>query len=923
VIGTKLGPYEITAKLGEGGMGEVWRATDARLKREVAIKVLPAAFVEDRERLARFEREAQLLAQLNHPNIAHIYGMEASGESHALVMELVEGPTLAERLEQGALPVDESLSFARQIAEALEEAHEKGIVHRDLKPHNIKASREGKVKVLDFGLAKAMDPAGAGSGTSTPSQLAQSPTLTLGATVQGVILGTAAYMAPEQARGVGVDKRADIWAFGVVLFEMLTGRRLFEGELVTDVLANVLKGEIDFGLLPAETPPALRRLLRRCLERHPRRRLRDIGEATIALEEAAAGEEPGERPADPAVSAKRAPARLAWGVAAVAVLALASVLLLGRDEKPALRVGLAVRTQPIPNASMRNRRGPTIAISPDGQTLAFVAREKASGEEKAGRSAGAARGDLWLRRAGDLVATPIAGTEGARAPFFSPDGEWIGFFAPKALMKVAVSGGSPMTLCELVGGDTRGGTWGSGGLIVFAPEWESGLVKVSADGGEPQPVTELDRASGERSHRWPQFLPDGRSVLYMAQIRGKRYDESLVQVVDIASGKAKRIAEGGAYPRYLPSGNLAWTKGNNLLVAAFDLARLEVVGSPRPAVEKVMSSVEREAGDDGSVQMAFSATGVLVYRTEESESAGSHLALVDRSGKVVARGSRNDTYSGVSLSPDGTRVAAVGSDGEVWVWDSSRDTTSRLTFEGQTNSPVWLPDGGSIVYVTTESGKRTLKIRSADGSGTPRDLTQFAQQVGPTSWSPDAHTLFATRVERSFDVIAIPVSGGEAGEPVDVVATPAFELWAKVSPDGRWLAYMSNESGEMQVFVRDLSEPGGRWQVSEGAGFNGNWTRGGREIVYRDSSSDRASSRQFFAVDVDTTAGAPKFGRSRPLLENAELDLDRVTGWDAGTTIDRFAFVVLDDEAVEESSSVVIVTDWFERLKSLEPGKAR
>jgi len=910
VIGTKLGPYEITAKLGEGGMGEVWRATDGKLKREVAIKVLPAAFVEDRERLARFEREAQLLAQLNHPNIAHIYGMEASGESHALVMELVEGPTLAERLEQGALPIDESLSFARQIAEALEEAHEKGIIHRDLKPQNVKASREAKIKVLDFGLAKAMDPAG--SGTSTPSQLAHSPTLTLGATVQGVILGTAAYMAPEQARGVGVDKRVDIWAFGVVLFEMLTGRRLFEGELVTDVLANVLKSEIDFGALPAETPRALRQLLHRCLERHPRKRLHDIADARIVLDEILAGESealPEDRVAAPPVAAwKRA---LPWGVAAVAVAALASVLLLRPGERPVSRVDLAVRTLPIPNASMRSRGGPALAISPDGQTLVFVASEPDS------------PGALWLRRAGDLVATRIAGTEGARTPFFSPDGEWIAFFAERALRKVAVAGGSPLTLCEVVASDTRGGTWGRDGLIVFAPEWESGLFKVSADGGEPQPVTTLDMAAGERSHRWPQFLPDGRAVLYMAQIRGSRYDESLIQVVDLASGSVKRVAAAGAFARYLPSGHLAWVKGNTLLVAAFDLDKMEVVGSPRPAVENVMSAVENEARDDGSAQYAFSAGGLLVYRTETRSSEGSRLVLADRTGRLLARGSRKDRYgAGIALSPDGTRVAAVAGDGELWVWDSIRDTMSRLTFEGQVNSALWLPDGRSIVYTTTASGRSALRIRNADGSGAPRDLGEFAQLIGPTSWSPDGRTLYASRFEKTFDVVAIPVENLQAGDPVTLMGSRAAELAAKVSPDGRWLAYMSDEGGQMQVFVRELAESGGRWQVSEGPGFNGQWTLKGKEIVYRNRAGSEFSSRQFFAVDVDTATGTPRFGRSRPLLEKAEVELDRVRGWDAGTTVDRFAFILDDEEAVEQDSSVVLVTDWFERLEKLAPATA-
>jgi Tol biopolymer transport system component len=911
--GTSLAHYEVVAPLGAGGMGEVYRARDTKLGRDVAIKILPEEFTRDTERLGRFEREARVLASLHHPNIASIHGIEESGGRKFLVMQLAEGEDLTGRLTRGAIPVDEALPIAREIAAALDVAHERGVIHRDLKPANIRVGGEGHVTILDFGLAKAMDI------EEGDSDLSNSPTMVRAATHAGVILGTAAYMSPEQARGKKVDKRADIWAFGVVLWEMLTGRRLFLGETVSDTLAAVLTKEADLSALPAETPASIRKLVARCLERDPRRRLRDIGEATIAIDDAIAGVGAAGGEAKAVKSSRGASAKIAWTVAAVAVIVLVAALLLRPGEEPVTPVGLSVLTQPVPGGVMSSRRGPAIAISPDGRAMVFVAREARSGSEGDGPADGASERMLWLRRTGDLAATPVPGTEGALAPFFSPDSRWIGFFSPRALMKVAVEGGSPLTLCETDGSTARGGTWGRNGVIVFAPDWESGLVKVSEDGGEPQPVTTLDDTANERSHRWPQFLPDGRSVLYMAQIRGRSYGESHIKIVDLESGNVKSIMEGGSFPRYISSGHLAWVKGHTLLVAAFDLGKMEVAGSPRPAVENVMSSVENEANDDGTAQYDFSETGVLVYRTGGDTARNATLALLDGSGKVVARGSRKEQFRELSLSPNGTQVAAVQSEGDVWIWDSTRDTMSRLTFEGQTYSPVWTPDGRSIVYTSLDNGKPTLRVASADGSGEPQDLIEgTTQQVWASSWSPDGRTLIAGRFEKTFDMIAIPMTDGQAGEPVVVVGTPAAELSGKISPDGRWLAYTSDESGQMQVFVRSMTGSGGRWQVSEGNGWNPHWIRDGNEIVYRNQET-----RQYYGVAVDTSTGAPKFARSRRLFESAEIDPPSLGGWDAGPTVDRFAFVIREQEAVEEVSSVVIVTDWFERLNKLVPGTAR
>ncbi len=910
--GTSLAHYEVVEPLGKGGMGEVYRARDTKLGRDVAIKLLPEEFTRDTERLGRFEREARLLASLHHPNIASIHGIEDVDGKKFLVMQLAEGEDLTERLRRGAIPLDEALPIAREIAAALDVAHERGVIHRDLKPANIRVDAEGNVTILDFGLAKAMDI------DEGDSDITNSPTMVRAATHAGVILGTAAYMSPEQARGKKVDKRADIWAFGVVLWEMLTGRRLFLGETVSDTLAAVLTKEADLAALPAGTPASVRRLVARCLQRDPRRRLRDIGEATIAIEDAISGADAAERGSATATPAKSASATIAWSVAAVAVIALVAALLLRPGEKPAAPLDLAVRTEPVANGGMSSRRGPAMAVSPDGQAMVFVARRTRSETEGPSPSDGASDRMLWLRRTGDLAATPIPGTEGAVVPFFSPDSQWIGFFSERALMKVAVTGGSPLTLCEMSGWEARGGTWGKNGTIVFAPQWESGLSQVSEDGGEPQPVTTLDDAANERSHRWPQFLPDGRSVLFMVQMRGRSYDESPIKAVDLESGSVKLVMEGGSFPRYIPTGHLAWAKGNTLLVAAFDPGKLEVVGSPRPVVENVMASVASEANDDGTAQYGFSETGVLVYRTGGATAQEGTLVLLDRSGKLIARGSRKEQFQGLSLSPDGTQVAVVVGDGDVWIWDSTRDTMSRLTFDGQVNAPVWTPDGKSIVYTTNRSGRPTLKVTSADGSGEPQDLIESTQQLWASSWSPDGRTLVANRFEKTFDMIAIPVTDGRAGEPVVVVGTPAAEVFGKVSPDGRWLAYMSDESGQMQAFVRSMTGSGGRWQVSEGPGSGPRWIRDGREIMYIINST-----RQLYAVDVDTSTGAPKFGRSSPMFASSEIDLANFAGWDAAATVDRFAFLIPDEEAVEEVSSVVIVTDWFERLNKLVPGTAR
>ncbi len=760
--GQRLGSYEITAKLGEGGMGEVYRATDTKLKRDVAIKVLPAAFTEDKERLARFEREAQLLAQLHHPNIASIFGLEDADGTRALVMELVEGPTLAERLEGGALPLDESLSLARQIAEALEEAHDKGIIHRDLKPQNIKASREGKVKVLDFGLAKAMDPAGAASGAGSASQLAASPTLTLGATQMGVILGTAAYMSPEQAKGLAVDKRADIWAFGVVLFEMLTGRRLFEGDSVPETLAGVLKTEIDLAKLPDDTPPAIRRLLRRCLERHPKNRLHDIADARIVIDEVLSGksDELATQGGLPETAAMPSPRRvLAFVGAALAFGAVGGWLLhrpAAAPPAPASRWALALPEE----FTLSTDDFPHLALSRDGrlQVAAVVGKRGVQ--------------QLLLRRSDEFEPKLLEGTEGATSPFFSPDGAWIGFFRDDALMKIPSGGGPPVRLASAFNGG-RGGTWSTDGFIYLASDFATSLSRVSENGGEIQAVTKLDGARSERTHRWPEALPDGDAVLFTCDTLASTeyYDDARIEAVRPATGERKVLVEGASQARYAPGGHLVFARGGALFAVAFDPKTLAVRGSPRQVVQGVSTNV-----GSGAVQFALAQNGAALWAPGGLSSAY-RIVWVDRHGVESPVDIPQATYNELGLSPDGSRLALIGGQGgasDLWVADLRRGALTRLTTGIFARGPVWTPDGTRIAYAVVQPGagenRGRIDWRPADGSRDAEILVAEGQASFPSGFTPDGRELLFDQTDNTVslsNVWALPLAGERRPRPVD------------------------------------------------------------------------------------------------------------------------------------------------------------
>jgi len=841
--GSRLGPYEILAPIGAGGMGEVWKARDARLDRSVAIKVLPEEFFEDKDRLLRFEREAKALAALNHLGIAAVHSFEAVDGRHILVMELVEGEGLDARIARGAIPPDEALPIARQIAEALEAAHERGIVHRDLKPANVMVTPEGRVKVLDFGLAKALDP-DAASGSAP--QVTQSPTITARATAAGVILGTAAYMSPEQARGRSVDKRADIWAYGCVLFEMLTGKRVFEGETASDVLAAVLRQEVDFGALPPGTPQGIARLLRRCLKRDVQSRLHDIGDAKIEIDDAI--ESPAER-SSAAVPSKTAGERvlrvLPWLVAA----AMALVLLLSTRRAPPGAGAVVHLSLNVPEGVSLDPNLQTqiqlLAISPDGSRIAFRGR---SGEERR----------IFLRDLSRESSEPMAGTEGGEDPFFSPDGEWLGFFSGAKLKKTAIRGGTPITLAAAA--QSRGAAWGDDGTIVFSPTVNSPLFRIPAAGGEPRPLTALDAAGRERTHRWPEILPGGKTVLFTVGTEDKPgdYDEARIDAVSLATGKRHVVYRGASLARYAPSGRLLLARHGDLLAVPFDAKSGEVRGTPVPVLQGV-------SGDSRSGIAFFGAarTGALAYAVGLSAQGITEIVWMDRAGRREPTGIPPGIYTSVMLSPDGQKLAysegpAGGARSDVWIADLSHGGQFQLTSNGQAGSPCWTPDGTSLVY-STPAGDAIMRQR-ADGSGAAEMLWKSTRLVpiSTDSFAPDGSALLFTLsgLPSRADIFLLPLSGERTARTL--IATPGSETGGMVSPNGRWLAYDGEYEAGQQVYVQAFPSLAGRWQVSRRGGAGPLWSRDGKELFY-------VSGEEIFAVPIQQ---APAFtpGEPRPLF---------------------------------------------------------
>jgi len=865
-------------------MGQVYRARDTQLNRDVALKILPPSFAEDPDRRMRFTREARTLAALNHPNIATIYGIEGQ----ALVMELVDGEDLSTAIARGPLPLADVLSIARQIVDALDAAHEQGIVHRDLKPANIKVRPDGTVKVLDFGLAKALDvAAGEGSGPA----LQNSPTFTSPAvTALGTIMGTAAYMSPEQAKGRAADRRADIWAFGVVLFEMLSGRAAFGGETVGDVMASVIKDAPDLDALPPSVPAPLVRLLRRCLEKDPRRRLSAIADARWDLEESALVP-----PNSPALPRDARSAWLPWVfAAAVSTLAVAiawwGISTRSSAVPPAvaghftidLPPGAALVTDDTPTWTV----GP-LALSPDGRHMVYAAAA-GSGTQ------------LFVRAMDDVTPRALAGTDGAWLPFFSPDGHWVGFFAHGKLKKTRLAGGTPATLADAPHG--TGASWSADGEIVFAPTRSSGLFAVPEAGGTPRRVTTMDRAAGDDVHGWPQVLPGGRAVLFTVIAFSREASE--IALVDLRSGERRLVQEDASFARYVPgpggsAGQLVFVRDGALMAAAFDPSVSAPAGAPLAVLDGVAQG-----------QFDVSSSGVLVYAPGAMAAPDFSLVWVDRSGVATPINDLRRGYEDLHLSPDGSRVALTveeaGSDSpaHVWLAHTERGTLTRFTYEGFSRDPVWAPDGRSIVF-GSKRGKDTfgLYVQRLDGQA-PAELV-WASPVriwpDPQSWTPDGRTVvFSTKGGETGDDIWTLSLDDRTARPW--LATPAEEWGGRLSPDGRWMAYTSEVSGRQEVYVQRYPGPGARHLVSQNGGFNPIWSRDGRELFYR-------LGDEVLVVKVETgsdfTAGSPA------VLFSGRY---RASGRDFDVSPDGRRFVMMRAENPRTTNRVHVLLNWWHVL---------
>ncbi len=890
--GTRLGAYEILSPLGAGGMGEVYRAKDMRLGRDVAIKVLPEEFFEDEERRLRFEREARTLATLNHPGIAAVYSFEEISGRHLLVMELVEGEDLGQRLVPGPLPLDESLSVAKQIAEALEAAHEKGIVHRDLKPANVKVSEDGKVKLLDFGLAKAFE-GDRGSTTGSGAAVTQSPTLTARATAAGVILGTAAYMSPEQARGKTVDKRADIWAWGCVLYEMLTGKRAFEGETVSDTLAAVLRAEPDWSILAATTPPGIRGLLKRCLEKDVRLRVHDIADARLSLMDSpAAVGESGGKAIGPADSRSRMRRTAAAGLVG---LVLGGALVAGWFERLSHRpaaVSVVRLSLDLPRGQALPVDGvPNLAVSRDGARVAYVAKNESGASS------------LYVRSIGSFEATPLAETDGAARPFFSPDGQWLGYTAGNRVRKVAVSGGPSLPVCDAQVSDYAGAAWADDGSI-FLPSTTGGLLQASVAGGACPEIVKADPARGDIFE--PEALPMVRALLFTS-VRGFQASQGQIEALDLRTGKSQVIVPQGTNPHYVEPGFLVFGRSGAILAAPFDPDGLKLLGEPVPFVEKVMPD-----DDFGIEQFAVSRSGLLAYVPRTRAAVKRRVVMLDLKGEAATLAAEDSAYEDMSLSPDGRRLAMTveGATWNIWIFDRDRGTLTRSTFDNDDRDPIWTPDGKRLVYTSLRNGLYGLYWRAADGSGTEEQLLTSRNWIYPTSWSPDGRYLAFGELDPTtgFDILILPMEGDRKPTPFE--RTPFREWFAEFSRDGRFLAYESNESGRSEIYVRPFPGPGGKWQISTDGGVRPEWSRDGRELFYL--NGDR-----LMRVPVDTahafSAGLPERILSCGCYESGRY-------YEVGPD-GRHFFFIRNAEAVSPITRINMVFGWRGELERRARGE--
>ncbi len=881
MIGQNIAHYTIIEKIGEGGMGEVYRATDTKLNRDVALKVLPEAFAHDPHRMGRFQREAEVLASLNHPNIAGIHGLEQEGSTHAIAMELVEGETLAVRIKKGAIPLEEALKIALQIAEALEAAHEKGIIHRDLKPANVIFTSEGTAKVLDFGLAKAMEPA-----TSSDADLSQSPTLTMQATQAGIILGTAAYMSPEQARGEAADNRPDVWSLGVVLFEMLSGAQVFDAGTVSDVLAHVLAREPEWSKLPSDCPNVIRRLIQRCLSKDRSRRLAAASEVIVTIEDYLDDPAAGEIQQQPAAVATRTVLQQSrhWGT--TALFAVAFLALLWRPwQQPPEPPQPTRMTLQIPVA-LSSVRGASVVLSPDERLIVSATSEPA----------------LHFRRIDQSEGARLSGTGRARSPFFSPDGKWIAFATNSALKKVSINGGAPLELCEV--NNFRGGTWGEDGTIVFSPGRGQPLYRVSDAGGVTEAITALEE--GERSHRWPDFLPGAKAVLMTVQT-STSFEDARIEVVTLSDGQRKVIYQGGYSARYVPTGHLVFLHEGTLFGAPFDPDRLELLGQPAPVLEDVMGNFDNR----GNGQFAFSRQGSLIYQTGTVTQSGRSLVWVDREGSITPWETEAAAYRAPRFSPDGRRLATTindGTQGDIWIQDLVRGTRSRLTFD-DAFFPVWNPDGTEILFSSARSGQANIYRKRSDGTGEAERLTESENGPFATSISADGRYLaFFTGGAEDLWTLTLE----EGAKPELFLQSEFSESQGAFSPDGRWMAYLSNESGRSEIYVRPFPKGSGKWQISTQGGVHPIWSSTGDELFYFWQDT-------MYVVSYQAEAEAFRVQSPEPLFSGTFEAMGFNRGYDLGPDGKRFVMLQQEARAESEPSKVILIQNWFEELKRKVP----
>jgi eukaryotic-like serine/threonine-protein kinase len=858
--GAALGSYRVEALIGAGGMGEVYRAHDTKLNRDIALKVLPESLTADSDRLARFTREANILASLNHPNIATIYGFEDSGDVHALVLELVEGPTLADRIRRERLALPEALAIARQIADALTAAHDHGVIHRDLKPANIKVRDDGTVKVLDLGLARPVQDAPSPQSDASPGSPSPAAMVSPVVTAMGVILGTAAYMSPEQAKGRRAGKRGDVWAFGCIVYEMLAGKRAFDGADVSDTFASVLKSEPDWAALPSGTPASIRRLLRRSLEKDHRRRLADMADARLEIDDALAGVDASTAPTR---SDRNRLQRIApWLIAAALTVALISTLVLWNPwhaapvpESQYLSVDLGADASLAESVNGVQQ----LAISPDGRMLVFV-----------GERNGVNR--LYLRRFAELQAVPLV-TGAISDPFFSPDSQWVGFFSigDRKLKKIRVAGGTPVTICDIDIFSARGASWSDDDSIVFNPSsgpWTS-LLRVPAGGGTPEPISTV--GEGEVAHRWPQVLPGAHAILFTAFGTQGGIEASSIVAQHLPGGPSKVVLRGAHYARYLRGGYLVYAQGSTLFAVSFDVDRLEVTGQPVAVVHGVTAFKM-----SGASLFDVSDNGSLAYVAGELKGTEAPMMWMGRDGTATMMGAVARDWRAPQFSPDGERIAFHVDDGrqlDVYTYEWARNFTTRLTSDPAVNSnPVWSPDGRTIVFSSSRGVKQLANLYwlSVNGSGEAHRLTESDHRQIPTSWHPSGKYLeFDEQISaQEWNLMVVPVevsgSGWKAGTPTAVASKIGQRPLAVFSPDGRWLAYTSSESGRSEVFVRAFPGPGPQWQVSASGGWSATWSRARNELMY--VSPDSHLMVVSYSIEDNTfRAGAPQIWSPRPI----------------------------------------------------------